>query len=222
MERRRTHGTTSAKRPPTRAKAPVLRGQMTERRQAILDAALDAFAERGFKGASVREIARAVGVNEATLYHYFPSKAAVLDALIDQLMERREELYEVADDSGQSLGEVLNSLIVRTMEIMKDEQERKFLRLLMIEGPRLAVMGRYPFLRVFHESGEKLTHVFEKLVASGRMRRTNPRVVALQFLAPLMIFGFHQHGLGGRQVEPINVAEFTRAQVEMFVRALTP
>ncbi len=193
-----------------------------DRRQAILDAALDAFAERGFKGSSVREIARAVGVNEATLYHYFPSKAAILDALIDQLLEGREALYEVADDARQTLAEALHSLIARTIEIMREDKERKFLCLLMIEGPRLAVMGRYPFLRVFHEGGERLTQVFEKLMASGRMRRTNPQVVALQFLAPLMIFGFHQHGLGGRQAEPINIAEFTRAQVDLFLRALTP
>lgn len=222
MERRRTRAATPPKRAPTRAAAPATHRPGTDRRQAILDAALDAFAERGFQGASVREIARAVGVNEATLYHYFDSKAAILDAVIDQLMERRSVLYAVADDPRQSLGEALTSLVMRTIEIMHEDKERKFLCLLMIEGPRLAVTGRYPFLRVFHEGGERLTQVFEKLMATGRMRRTNPRVVALQFLAPLMIFGFHQHGLGGRKVEPIDIAEFARAQVEMFVRALAP
>jgi AcrR family transcriptional regulator len=222
VERRRNGTTTSAKRPATRAKTSTARHPAADRRQEILDAALNAFAERGFQGASVREIARAVGVNEATLYHYFPSKKSILDALIDQLMQGRERVYEVADDPRKTLEEALTSLIGRTMEVMKDERERKFLRLLMIEGPRLACLGRYPFLRVFHEGGERLMHVFEKLMASGRMRRTNPGVVALQFLAPLMIFGFHQHGLGGRQVEPINIAEFTRAQVDLFVRALTP
>jgi AcrR family transcriptional regulator len=170
----------------------------------------------------VRDIARAVGVNEATLYHYFPSKAAILDALIDQLLAGRNVVYTAADDPTRTLEEALHELIARFMALMQEERERKFLRLLMLEGPRLAVMGRYPFLRVFHESGQRLTEVFEKLMATGRMRRTNPRVVALQFLAPLMIYGFHQHGLGGRKVEPIDIAEFARAQVELFRCALAP
>jgi len=170
----------------------------------------------------VRDIARAVGVNEATLYHYFPSKAAILDALIDQLLAGRNVVYTVADDPTRTLEEALHELIARFMALMQEERERKFLRLLMIEGPRLAVMGRYPFLRVFHDGGQRLTEVFERLMATGRMRRTNPRVVALQFLAPLMIYGFHQHGLGGRKAEPINIAEFARAQVELFACALAP
>lgn len=221
MVGRRVAPKSSSKRPAGRAAGAAARHPL-DRRKAILDAALDAFADRGFQGTSVREIARAVGVNEATLYHYFPSKAAILDALIDQLLARRQVVYAVADDPRQTLAEALRDLIDGIMVVMQEEQERKFLRLLMIEGPRLAVTGRYPFLRVFHEGGQRLTEVFEKLMAAGLMRRTNPRVVALQFLAPLMIFGFHQHGLGGRKAEPINVAEFVRAQVELFSCALAP
>lgn len=222
MERRRPATNGPAKRPAKREKGGGSRREPTDRRQAILDAALDAFAERGFQGTSVREIARVVGINEATLYHYFPSKVSILDALIDQLLARRSEVYAVGDDPRQTLAEALREMVGRILTVMQEERERKFLRLLMIEGPRLAVMGRYPFLRVFHEGGQRLTEAFEKLMASGRMRRTNPRVVALQFLAPLMVFGFHQHGLGGRKVEPINVAEFVRAQVDLFVCALAP
>jgi len=222
VERRRPPDPAATRQPAARAKAAAAPAETPDRRQAILDAALDAFAERGFHGSSVRDIARSVGVHEATLYHYFPSKAAILDALIDQLLAGRQALYTAADDPTRTLEETLHELIARFMAVMQEERERKFLRLLMIEGPRLAVMGRYPFLRVFHEGGQRLTEVFEKLMATGRMRRTNPRVVALQFLAPLMIYGFHQHGLGGRWAEPINIAEFARAQVDLFARALAP
>ena len=55
-------------------------GQRT--RQAILDAALDLFAEKGFFGTSLRDVATAVGVRESALYNYFASKDALFEALI--------------------------------------------------------------------------------------------------------------------------------------------
>src|SRR5580700_9602335 len=51
-------------------------------RQAILDAALHAFAEKGYFGSSLRDIATAVDVRESALYNHFPSKEALFDALI--------------------------------------------------------------------------------------------------------------------------------------------
>lgn len=50
-------------------------------RSALLDAALDAFADRGFSGASIREITRVVGVRESAFYAHFPSKRAAYDEL---------------------------------------------------------------------------------------------------------------------------------------------
>jgi len=204
------------------SKAPQERKDPSHRRQEILDAALDLFADRGFQGTSVRDIARAVGVNEATLYHYFPSKAAILDAILDVLLEERSELFTVADDPRAPLHDVLFELTTRSLARLHAAREQKVVRVLMIEGPRLAVLGRYPFLRLMHESGERVNQVFEKLIATGRMRRTDPRLIALQFLAPIFIYGFHQHGLGGRTKEPINEAAFARAHVELFTCALAP
>lgn len=50
----------------------------------LLDAALRAFAARGYDGASVRDIAGEAGVAPGLLYHYFPSKEAVLQALFER------------------------------------------------------------------------------------------------------------------------------------------
>ena len=55
-------------------------GQRT--RQAILDAALDLFAEKGYFGTSLRDVARAVGVRESALYNYFSGKDALFEALL--------------------------------------------------------------------------------------------------------------------------------------------
>ena len=52
-----------------------------ERRDCILDAAVRVFAERGFHGATTRELARAAGVSEALMFRHFPTKEDLYKAL---------------------------------------------------------------------------------------------------------------------------------------------
>lgn len=53
-------------------------------RERILDTALDLMAERGASATSMRALASACGLNVAALYHYFPSKHALLRAVIEE------------------------------------------------------------------------------------------------------------------------------------------
>lgn len=52
-----------------------------ERREELLHVAAAVFAEKGYKGASMREIARRWGVQQAAIYYYFPSKEKILEAI---------------------------------------------------------------------------------------------------------------------------------------------
>lgn len=58
-----------------------------ERRRSIIKAARPLFAERGFHGTSVREIAKAANVSEALIYKHFPSKEALFNELLDYSRE---------------------------------------------------------------------------------------------------------------------------------------
>lgn len=51
-------------------------------RERILSEAANLFARRGYHGTSTREIARAVGVRQPSLFHHFPTKVAILQALL--------------------------------------------------------------------------------------------------------------------------------------------
>lgn len=51
-------------------------------RQAILDAAGEVFAKRGFNGGSLRQVADIAGITEAGILHHYPNKAALLAALL--------------------------------------------------------------------------------------------------------------------------------------------
>ncbi len=58
----------------------------SERRQVIVAAAFQLIAERGLEGFRVRAVADMAGCNHATLLHYFSSKEALLEAVVDFLL----------------------------------------------------------------------------------------------------------------------------------------
>jgi TetR/AcrR family transcriptional regulator, repressor of fatR-cypB operon len=63
------------------AKAKRGRPAEKDRRESILDAALHCFVERGFYGTTIPEIAEKASIASGTIYHYFDSKEALVNAL---------------------------------------------------------------------------------------------------------------------------------------------
>lgn len=59
-----------------------------ERRQALVRAAFNQIADRGFEGLRTREVAAEVGVNIATLHYYFPTKEALIRGVVELSMQR--------------------------------------------------------------------------------------------------------------------------------------
>lgn len=76
--------------------------RIAQKRSQILEAAADLFAEKGFHRTTTRDIARAVGVSEGTLYNYFENKEDLLMAIMsklveDQQLENRLSVYFMND-----------------------------------------------------------------------------------------------------------------------------
>ena len=84
---------------PTPAPAPRRRLSAAEREQQILAGAVDFFARRGFD-AQTRELAAEIGVTHALLYHYFPTKRALIDRVYETVfMGRWDPAWEALLDS---------------------------------------------------------------------------------------------------------------------------
>ncbi|HZL81155.1 MAG TPA: helix-turn-helix domain-containing protein [Demequina sp.] len=93
----------------------------TATRQALIDAAAQVFLERGFARATTREIARAAGVAEGTIYRHFDDKYALFhEVFLSRAGDTVEELARFPHRAGQSsvrdnLGQLLE-LIGRMVE----------------------------------------------------------------------------------------------------------
>ncbi|MFZ6178366.1 TetR/AcrR family transcriptional regulator [Nannocystis pusilla] len=90
MARRPASAPTSAARPRAQRRTPSAGGPeplpqippATGRHREILEAAMELIAERGYHGASLRELARRVGMQQPSLYHYFRTKEEMVEQII--------------------------------------------------------------------------------------------------------------------------------------------
>jgi TetR/AcrR family fatty acid metabolism transcriptional regulator len=73
------------------------------RRAQILDAAAQVFAERGFHPTTVRDVAKAAGVADGTIYNYFENKTALLLGILDRLNEAERRAIEHAQTQATDL-----------------------------------------------------------------------------------------------------------------------
>lgn len=70
----------------------------TARWQEIVDGASEMFAEHGYDGASIRSIAKHVGVSHPGLLHHFPTKESLLAATIDRLEAHAQETLDRVEE----------------------------------------------------------------------------------------------------------------------------
>ena len=81
---------------------PSIRPPLTDKREAILRAAIRVFANNGYFNSKVADIAREAGVADGTVYLYFKSKEEILHSVFDRSMEEaiadgRKRLEDVSD-----------------------------------------------------------------------------------------------------------------------------
>ena len=190
-------------------------GQRT--RQAVLDAALDLFSQRGYFGTSLRDVATAVGVRESALYNYFPSKDALFDALISahqhHKLERLAPIVDIPITDGRHF---LEQLALSSLESSVDPHEQKLFRILMSDGIRLATAGRLNLFERMGQDRDRMSAIMRRLIDEGWLRRGDPLLLCMAFSSPLVMW---------RQLHAINAdvpmlkhpRQFARQHVEQFM-----
>jgi AcrR family transcriptional regulator len=191
-------------------------------RQAILDAALELFADKGYFGTSLRDIASVVGVRESALYNYFPGKEALFSALITAAHEHKAEqmaglLAEPVDDM-QSLLERLTSLVLDNFAVPRQQQ---LFRVLMSDGMRLAKQGRINLIERMTSGAEPLHDLMRRLITEGGLRPRNPELLAIEFMGPLLLWR-HWHAVQPHGPLVTNRQVFIRDHVAHFLGGATP
>ncbi len=170
-----------------------------QRRSAIVEAAVSLFSEKGFRGATTRELANAVGVSEPVLYQHFKKKSDLYSAIIEAICRKDEEARDDLLDQARAASDD-RAFFSRLGELILSwyQEEPQAVRLLLysaLEGHELK--DRFFETKVAFLYQE-LNDYIEKRMDAGGFRRMDPYLAARAFVGMLShqglaitIFGIH-------------------------------
>ena len=183
-------------------------------RERILDAALVSFAENGYRGTNLRDLAAGLSLSKSALYRHFDSKEAIYAAVID----RMEAYYGERFGSPEALppiprsGEALCVLTMRMLDFtLHDERVILTRRLLLTEQFHEARTRALATKHFLTGTREIFARLFAGMMDGGVLRRDDPALLAFAYTAPITVL-VQQHDR-----EPDREAELL-AELERFVR----
>jgi TetR/AcrR family transcriptional regulator len=136
----------------------------------LLQGALEAFAEKGYDGMSVRELSRRLGVSHALLTARFDSKEGLWFAAMDYALAAVKESWRrLADDPGLDDLEALRQAI--TYQVMFSAAHPEVLRIMSHEGAIDSPRIRYAVDHFINPLRPLVERRIDRLVAAGRIRR---------------------------------------------------
>lgn len=155
----------------------------------ILDAALAVFTEAGFAGAKVEDIARRAGISKGTVYLYFDTKEAMLEALVEQSAGRIAQAAAALVKAGAPRDpEATYRTVFRMMfTAMSDPDVSAAPRLVLAEAARFPELARYYRERVIDIGTGALGTLLETGRAAGVFRDVNPAAVERVMAGPAVV-----------------------------------
>ncbi|MCV2864919.1 TetR family transcriptional regulator C-terminal domain-containing protein [Defluviimonas sp. WL0075] len=141
-------------------------------RELIREAALDVFSQRGFRGATLDQIAELAGLSKPNLLYYFPSKEAIHLDLLSRLLDTWLDPLRDLDPAGDPKAEILG-YVRRKLELSRDfpRESRLFANEVLQGAPRLTeVLGSDLKALVDEKSA-----VLQQWAAEGRIADLPPK-----------------------------------------------
>ena len=142
-----------------------------EKREAILEAALDVFSQHGFRGSTIDQIAAAAGMSKPNLLYYFRGKEEIFTTLIQRLLDTWLQPLRELDDEGDPVTE-LRSYIRRKIEMARDfpRESRIFANEILQGAPRILPMLEGELKGLVDEKAI----IIRSWMRSGRIAQTDP------------------------------------------------
>lgn len=191
-----------------------------DRRGQILRGAMELFAEKGFRGATTREMAQHLGISEALMFKYFPSKEALYRAIIQKRTDGSEDVFfpqeaVQAKDDRQVFRSIASNLIARNTE------DPTFMRLILysaLEGHELS--------RIFFEThvmGQTrlLSDYIRQRIKEKAFKPVPPLLAARAFMGMIIHYVEFQEIYGMKSFLKFSQKKAVHTFVDTFLNGLT-
>lgn len=165
-------------------------------KQEILEAALELFSVQGFEATSISQIASAVGIRKASLYSHFENKQAILDELVQEVLEQYAErsLFSRADwekDAGslpQTSDDVVQMIQGQICYILHDPAISRARKMLVIEQFQNPELAKLQTKQNYSDVLRYFTGLVKQLIRQGVLAEDDPEIMAAQFCLPISVW----------------------------------
>ena len=190
-----------------------------ERRASILAVAKVLFADKGYNGVAVDEIARRLGVSPAVLYQHFPSKEALYEEVLNHTCTERQSYIEAALNGPDDFGSVLQRMALVFAE--KLARDSDYLRMEMQAALEDAPMAQQFFENRWKSFADFIEYNIAELSQSGQLQHINPRIASLLYQGALRETLYNKVILKSDRYKQFTLPELIRLMTELFLRSLT-
>lgn len=159
-------------------------------KERLMIAAVELFATKGFDGTGVDEIAQSIGLKGPNLYKYYKGKDDLLNEIVKTANAAynsgREESIRVLKEihSGKELKDYTLQFLKFTL---RNEMAQKMRRIFTIEQYRNEMLAERATERQMTDMMGLYEGIFQRLMKEGVMVKEDPKLCALEFVAPITL-----------------------------------
>jgi AcrR family transcriptional regulator len=210
---RRTAKRTAARRGKGAPAQDTRVARREKRRAAILDAALEEFAARGFAATRLDDVARRARIAKGTIYLYFRDKESLFQELVRTMLSPLVGTIEAAPLSEVPIRAVAEMIVDVFVREIYGTRRKDVIRLIISEGPRFPKLAeiyyREVIARVLPVIRARLTLAVERGELSSDALARFPQLLVAPALVAII-----WNGLFGR-LAPLDIRELMRAHLEL-------
>ena len=153
----------------------------------IMNTALDVFAQKGYEGTILKDIADQLNVTKSALYKHYESKEALWDALIDHVEQYYSENFGNIGNIviPGSMGELTELTLRQLRFTMHDETVRKVRKMLTMEQFRNERMKALAIKHFYSDIVSIYTTIFRGMAEKGLIHTDDPELLAFEYIAPI-------------------------------------
>jgi AcrR family transcriptional regulator len=214
-DRRRREAAVSGKvqqpAPPKPASSRAERA--AERRQAIIDAALDQFVARGFAATRLDDVAKRAGVAKGTIYLHFKDKESMFEELIRTALVPLIGRLNAPPPIGGTVRDAVEGFARTFVQDVATTRRGDIVRLIVAEGPRFPAIADFYYCEVVSRGLAGMRALIELAVARGEIQQKNlarfPQIV----VAPAIIAVIWQSLFS--KYAPLDATEMLRVHLDL-------
>jgi AcrR family transcriptional regulator len=181
----------------------------------LLEATLKLISEKGYLGATTREIAKEAGVTELTLFRHFGSKEKLFEEVLNSytFLPTLRELLPHLDDL--SCEEALTQVATKFLLTMK--KRKSMVKIMLSEVTRYPEKIRAVYSKLVDDVRSALAQYFRSLQQKGMFREVSPETAARVFLSILFAYFRNEEIVRGQEITRAKMQKNVREFVDIFM-----